>query len=79
MLIQTNRTAVSAAQDLIHVQNFHLQTEARGVKRHYFLADMNLFLHIDNKNKDISILAEGPKQGLDDTIITAEAKCNQLI
>ena len=40
---------------------------------------MNLFLHIDNKNKDISILAEGPKQGLDDTIITAETKCNQLI
>ena len=40
---------------------------------------MNLSLHIDNKNKDISILAEGPKQGLDDTIITAEAKCNQLI
>ena len=31
-------------------------------------------MHIDNKNKDILIIGEGPTQGLDDTILTAEAK-----
>ena len=31
-------------------------------------------MHIDNKNKDILILGEGPIQGLDDTTLTAEAK-----
>ena len=30
-------------------------------------------VHIDNKNKDIPILGQGPAQGLDDTILTAEA------
>ena len=29
---------------------------------------------IDNKNKDILILGEGPTQGLDDTTLVAEAK-----
>ena len=29
---------------------------------------------IDNKNKDISILGEGPTQGLEDITLTAEAK-----
>ena len=38
-----------------------------------FRADMNSFLHIDNKNKDTLILSERPTQGLDDTILTAEA------
>ena len=31
-------------------------------------------MHVDNKNKNILILAEGPTQGLDDTKSTAEAK-----
>ena len=35
--------------------------------------DMNLSVHIDNKKKDISILGEGPTQGLDDTTLIAEA------
>ena len=35
---------------------------------------MGLSVHIDNKNKDILILGEGPVQGLDDTTLTAEAK-----
>ena len=39
-----------------------------------FGADMSLFVHIDNKNKDILILGEGPTQRLDDTTLTAEAK-----
>ena len=30
--------------------------------------------HIDNKKKDILILGFGPKQGLDDTMLTAEAQ-----
>ena len=34
---------------------------------------MNLSAHIDNKNKDILILGNGPAQGLDDTTLTAEA------
>ena len=39
-----------------------------------FGADMSSSLYIDNKNKDISILSEGPTQGLDDTTLAAEAK-----
>ena len=39
-----------------------------------FGADMSSSVYIDNKNKDILILGEGPTQGLDDTTLTAEAK-----
>ena len=39
-----------------------------------FGADMSSSVHIDTKGKDISILGEGPTQGLDDTTLTAEAK-----
>ena len=35
-------------------------------KCYYFGADMNSSVHIDNKNKYILILGEGPTQGLDD-------------
>ena len=38
-----------------------------------FGADMSSSVHAD-KRKDISILGEGPTQGLDDTTLTAEAK-----
>ena len=31
-------------------------------------------MHVDNKNKDILILGEGPTQGLDYTLLTAEVK-----
>ena len=34
---------------------------------------MSSSMHIDNKNKDILILAEGPTQGSDDMTLTAEA------
>ena len=37
-----------------------------------FGVDMSSSVHIDNKNKDILILGEGPSQGLDDTTLTAE-------
>ena len=39
-----------------------------------FGADMSSSVHVDNKEKDILILGEGPTQGLDDTTLTAEAK-----
>ena len=35
---------------------------------------MSSSVFIDNKNKDISILGKGPKQGLGDTPLTAEVK-----
>ena len=35
---------------------------------------MSLSVHIDNKKKYILILGIGPKQGLDDTTLTAEAQ-----
>ena len=35
---------------------------------------MSSSAHVDNKGKVISILDEGPTQGLDDTTLTAEAK-----
>ena len=31
-------------------------------------------MHIDNKKKDTLILGSGPTQGLDETILTAEAQ-----
>ena len=34
---------------------------------------MSSSAHIDNKNKDMLILGEGPTEGLDDTTLTAEA------
>ena len=39
-----------------------------------FGADMSSSVHIDNKNKDIWILGEGPTHGLDDTTLTDKAK-----
>ena len=35
---------------------------------------MSSSVYIENKNKDILILSEGPTQGLDDTTLTAESK-----
>ena len=31
-------------------------------------------MHVENRKKDILVLAKGSRQGLDDTIITAEAR-----
>ena len=36
-------------------------------------------MHIDNEGKDILILGIGPTQGLDDTMLAAEAQNIQLI
>ena len=37
-------------------------------------ADMSSSVHINNKNKDILILGEGPIQGLNDTALAIGAK-----
>ena len=42
-------------------------------KQTIFGVGMSSTVHIDNKNKDILILHEGPTQGLDDTTLTTEA------
>ena len=39
-----------------------------------FGADVSSSLHVDNKGKDILIIAEGPTQGLDGTMLKADAK-----
>ena len=64
---------MATAYDFILVQNFHLQMEAWG-KNDIFGADMTSSVHIDNKNKDISILGEGPTKRLDDTTLIAATK-----
>ena len=64
MLIQINTNIVATTLGLILDQNFHLQMGA----------DMSPSLYIDNNNKDILILDEASKQGLDDNTLTAEAK-----
>ena len=47
-----------------------------GFGRNYitFGVDMSSAAHVDNKKKDISILGEGPTQGLDGTALTVEKK-----
>ena len=39
-----------------------------------FEADISSSVHMDNENKDILIIGEGPIQGLDDAKLTADAK-----
>ena len=39
-----------------------------------FGANMRLSVHIDNKNKSILVLGEGPTQWFNDTTLTPEAK-----
>ena len=68
MPIQLNTNIVAMAQELILVHNFHLHIKAQEKMSLFFGADMHSSVHIDNKNKDILILEEGPTQRLDDTI-----------
>ena len=39
-----------------------------------FEVDMSSSVHVDNKKEDISILGEGPTQGLNGTTLTAEKR-----
>ena len=63
------KNIAATAQDLILVQNFHLQ-----MKIWENVADMSSSWHIDNKNKYILILNERSTQGLDHTTLTSEGK-----
>ena len=53
---------------------FLLTDQSMGKNVIIFGADMTSSENIDNKNKDILILGEGPTQGLDDTTLKTEAK-----
>ena len=52
---------------------FSLPDGTYGKKAIIFGADMTSSVHVDNNGKDILILGEGSTQGLDDTVLTAEA------
>ena len=55
---------------------FSLPDRSLGKNFSIFGADMDSSVHIDTKGKDILTLGVGPVQGLDDTTLTAEAKCS---
>ena len=62
------------AQDLVFVHNFKGQMEAcKNVI--IFGFDNSSSVYIDGRNKNILVLGEGPRQGLDNATITGEAKC----
>ena len=52
---------------------FSLSDDSMGKTFIIFGADMSSPVHVDNKEKYILILGEGPTQGLYDTTLTAEA------
>ena len=54
--------------------DFSLLDGSMGKNIIIFGVDMSSSVHIDNKKKDILTLGFGPKQGLDDTTLTAEAQ-----
>ena len=53
---------------------FSLPDGSMGKSVIIFGADRSSSVHIDNKRKDMLTLDKGPTQGLDDSILTAEAK-----
>ena len=53
---------------------FSFTDRCMGTNAIIFGADMISSMHIDNENKDIIILGEGPTKGLHDTTLRAEAK-----
>ena len=53
---------------------FSLSNSSIGKNVIIFAVDMSSSVHIDNKIKDILILGKDPTQGLDDTVLTAEAQ-----
>ena len=64
MLIQINANIAAIDSH----SKFSFTDESAGKNVIIFGADMSSAVHIDNKNKDIWILGEGPTQRLDDTI-----------
>ena len=74
MLLQINTDIVVMIIDLMHVHSFHGHARA-GVKMLLFLELPIVLLCMLVIKRDILLLGEDPTQGLDDTTITAEAKC----
>ena len=64
MLIQVKTNIVAMEEDLIFLQNFHLQMEAWEKIVIIFGVDMSSSVYIDNKDKDIWIPWEGLTQGV---------------
>ena len=56
------------------VSEFSLPDGSVGKNVIIFRSDMSSSVQIDNKKKNISILGQGPIQGLDDTALTAEVQ-----
>ena len=54
--------------------SFSLSNSSFGKNVVIFGVDMTSFVHIDNKKKDILILAKDPTKGLDDATLSAEKK-----
>ena len=65
-----NIDVVVTVLDLMTILNFCGQAVI-GVKR-FFGTDMSSSVHVNNKKKDFLVLGEGPREGLDDTTLTAE-------
>ena len=55
-------------------RDFSFPTGGFGKNVIMFGVDMSSSAHVENKKKDILILAEGLTQGLDDTTLTVETK-----
>ena len=72
MLIQINTDIAKMAKAWILIKNFQLQMKAWEFI--IFRADVSSSVHINNKNKDVLSICEGPTQRLDDTTLIAEAK-----
>ena len=53
---------------------FSLPDGSMGKNVIIFGVDISSSVHIDNKGKDVLILCIGPRQGLDDTALAAEAQ-----
>ena len=75
MLILISTNIIGMVLDLIDVEFFHFLLVDLVIN---FDVDISSSIHVDNKEKNILILGEGPTQGLDDTTLTAE-KSTQLI
>ena len=78
MLILTNTSDLDVVLDLIWKKFFSYErkfpTGGFGKNVTIFGADVGSSVHVDNKEKDISILGEGSTQTLDVTTLNAEKK-----
>ena len=70
-----NMSIVVVVLDLMQFYNVHGQIlSGWGKNVVIFILDNSSSVHVDNKNKDITVLGEDPTQGLDNNTRAAEAK-----